>query len=155
MSSALTKEEVMQWRRSTEKITLEEFAQRLGKSVQAKKETRDLHDIFLQKKDIKEEIEQIEEVKKETKPNTAREAEKQEEPDIEIKVSFKKKLNKREEIVFNYFCRNKNQKVSVNDLAKKLELPNDYVYKYIKNLRSKIIGDVLENAEQGGYILNI
>ena len=37
MPSYLTKEEIRQWRSSLEKITLEEFAARLGKSVEEKK----------------------------------------------------------------------------------------------------------------------
>lgn len=167
MHSALTKEEIMQWRRSTEKITLEEFAQKLGKSMDSKKETNDLHDIFLKKKDINEEIEKIEEIKKSAKTKSNQEqaeineeiqqetSEIQEDNDAEVKINFKKKLNKREETVFNYFYQNKNKIVSVKNLADLLELRNDYVYKYIKNLRSKLEDDVLQNAEQGGYILNI
>lgn len=161
MSSALTKEEIMQWRRSTEKITLEEYAQRLGKSLENRKETNDLHDLFLKKKDIEEEIEQIKEIKKSDEPEKEQTQEKAQDeetrqvPDFEIKINFKKKLNKREELVFNYFCKKRKQKVSVKDLASMLELPNDYVYKYIKNLRNKLCGDVLVNAEQGGYILNV
>ena len=76
-------------------------------------------------------------------------------PDIEIKISFKEKLNKREEVVFNYFFKNKKRKVFANEIAKILNLPNDYVYKYIRNLRKKIAGNILVNAENGGYILNI
>lgn len=186
MYSALTKEEVMQWRRTTEKITLEEFAQRLGKAVQTKKETNDLHDLLKRKKDepevveVKKEaqvIKKVETVKKiekvEKVAKIANEAniaainkvekadkvdkkpEKQQKPSFEIKISFKKKLNKREEVVFNYFCENRKRKVSVADLANLLQLPNDYVYKYIKNLRNKLETDVLVNADKGGYILNI
>lgn len=107
MHSALTKEEIMQWRRSTEKITLEEFAQKLGKSMDSKKETNDLHDIFLKKKDINEEIEKIEEIKKSAKTKSNQEqaeineeiqqetSEIQEDNDAEVKINFKKKLNKR------------------------------------------------------------
>lgn len=142
-SSALTKDEMMEWRRSTEKITLEEFASRLGKSAIGRKETNDLHDLLLKKED---EPEVVEEVKPKTEPK----------PDIEVKITFAKKLNKREEVVFNYFCKNRKQKVMVKDIAKVLGLPNDYVYKYIKNLRSKLENtDLLENADQGGYILNV
>ncbi len=173
MHSALTPEEIMEWRRTTEKITLEEFAQRLGKSLESKKETKDLHDIFLKKKDSVEEVEEKAEkqeinktsktvsdnvVKKEEKTQAEKPAvtpEKQSNSGFEIKITFNKKLNKREEVVFNYFCKNRKQKVSVNDLASLLGLPNDYVYKYIKNLRSKIANDVLVNADKGGYILNI
>jgi hypothetical protein len=169
MHSALTKEEIMQWRRSTEKITLEEFAQRLGKLVQEKKETNDLHDILLKKQEnpqveeehitIKKEIREearaaINEIAKKAVEQGEKLAEKSPRPDFEFKVSFKKKLNKREEAVFNYFCNNRKQKVSVNDLANLLELPNDYVYKYIKNLRSKLGGNVLVNTDSGGYMLN-
>ena len=37
MSEYLSKEEIKQWRSSLEKITLEEFAARLGKKVEEKK----------------------------------------------------------------------------------------------------------------------
>ena len=47
MSEYLSKEEIKQWRSSLEKITLEEFAARLGKKVEEKKETNDLIDIVL------------------------------------------------------------------------------------------------------------
>jgi len=40
-------------------------------------------------------------------------------------------------------------------LAKILDLPTDYVYKYIKNLRTKIAEDVLQNAVKGGYRLSV
>ncbi len=180
MYSALTKEEEMQWRRSTEKITLEEFAQRLGKTLDVKKETNDLHDLFLRKQDSHEDLKEIKKVEKTEKTETIEkieessnaakyteakpelktetkieEVEKQSKPDFEIKFSFKKKLNKREEVVLNYFCKNRKTKVSVKDLADVLGLPNDYVYKYIKNLRSKLVNDVLVNADKGGYILNV
>ena len=47
MSEYLSKEEIKQWRSSLERITLEEFAARLGKKVEEKKETNDLIDIVL------------------------------------------------------------------------------------------------------------
>ena len=47
MSEYLSKEEVKQWRSSLEKITLEEFAARLGKKIEDKKPTNDLVDIVL------------------------------------------------------------------------------------------------------------
>ena len=56
-------------------------------------------------------------------------------------------------MVFNHFVANKNSIVYAKDLAQLLDLPRDYVYKYIKNLRNKIIGDTLENASNGGYVL--
>ena len=49
MSDYLTKEEIRQWRSSLEKITLEEFAARLGKSVEEKKSTNDVVDIVMSK----------------------------------------------------------------------------------------------------------
>jgi hypothetical protein len=143
MSTVLTKEDIVNWRRSTERITLDEYAKRLGKVVSAEKETNDLHDI-LNKKVVEVVVETvIEEVKVPQKP------------DIEIKISFKEKLNKREELVFNYFFKNKKRKVFANEIAKILNLPNDYVYKYIRNLRKKLAANVLVNAENGGYILDV
>ena len=142
MTAVLTKEDIVNWRRSTERITLEDYAKRLGKVVSAeKKETNDLHDILNKKV-----VEVAEVVETPQKP---------EKPDIEIKISFKEKLNKREEVVFNYFFKNKKRKVFANEIAKILNLPNDYVYKYIRNLRKKIAGNILVNAENGGYILNV
>jgi len=144
MTAVLTKEDIVNWRRSTERITLEDYAKRLGKVVSAEKETNDLHDIL--NKRVDEVIEVIEVVEAVEAPQK---------PDIEIKISFKEKLNKREEVVFNYFCKNKKRKVFANEIAKILNLPNDYVYKYIRNLRKKIAGNILVNAENGGYILNV
>ncbi|OGH97140.1 MAG: hypothetical protein A2104_07485 [Candidatus Melainabacteria bacterium GWF2_32_7] len=151
MTAVLTKEDIVNWRRSTERITLEDYAKRLGKVVSAeKKETNDLHDIVSKKvveETVKEVVKKVEEV--------VETPQKSEKPDIEIKISFKEKLNKREEVVFNYFFKNKKRKVFANEIAKILNLPNDYVYKYIRNLRKKIAGNILVNAENGGYILNI
>ena len=45
MSEYLSKEEIKQWRSSLEKITLEEFAARLGKKIEEAKPTNDLIDI--------------------------------------------------------------------------------------------------------------
>jgi hypothetical protein len=169
MSAVLTKEDIINWRRSTERITLEEYAKRLGKAVsEEKKETNDLHDILSKKVD--EPVETVEEIKpvqavkavetvqKEEFVEPVKAVEKEEvqqKPDIEIKISFKEKLNKREELVFNYFFKNKKRKVFANELAKILNLPNDYVYKYIRNLRKKLEENMLVNAENGGYILNV
>lgn len=147
MTAVLTKEDIVSWRRSTERITLEDYAKRLGKVVSAEKETNDLHDILNKK--VEEVVEIVEVVEK------VKETEIPQKPDIEIKISFKEKLNKREEVVFNYFFKNKKRKVFANEIAKILNLPNDYVYKYIRNLRKKLAGNILVNAENGGYILNV
>ena len=50
MAEYLTKEEIKQWRSSLEKITLEEFAARLGKQIEEAKKTNDLVDIVLKGK---------------------------------------------------------------------------------------------------------
>lgn len=73
----------------------------------------------------------------------------------EVKFVFNKALTDREQLVFDYFAKNKNTIVYAKDLAKLLDLPRDYVYKYIKNLRSKIDGDKLKNSDNGGYILTV
>ena len=68
---------------------------------------------------------------------------------------FKKALTDREQRVFNYFFENKNKIVYAKDLATLLDLPKDYVYKYIKNIRAKLENGELQNAEQGGFLLNL
>ena len=73
----------------------------------------------------------------------------------DVRVVFKKALTDREQKVFDHFAQNKGKIVYAKDLAGILDLPRDYVYKYIKNLRAKIEGDKLENADKGGFILNI
>lgn len=127
MDSVLSYEEIRLWRSSTEKITLEEFAKKLGKKLNDEKETQDLYDVV--KVQESSPVESI--------------------PD----VSFKKELTDREKVVFSYFSQNKGKVVFVKELAKVLSLPNDYVYKYIKNIREKMERDLLINAEKGGYTL--
>lgn len=217
MQQYLSKEEIRQWRSSLEKITLEEFAARLGKVINEEKETRDIVDIVLEKdpllvhesykvktekitsiaqkalireRDItivkpvvknsdsqvsvkRETIKEVLtgasekklEIKKERKATKSQQVVKEvKKAPVEIKVetsaeglnvSFKKPLTEREQLVFNHFVANKNSIVYAKDLAKLLDLPRDYVYKYIKNLRNKIIGDTLENASNGGYVLKV
>lgn len=232
MSEYLSKEEIKQWRSSLEKITLEEFAARLGKKIEPAKPTNDLVDIVLKgkpvvstepeykrghaerlssiaerayereqqiaptpfsihrivedkevkkeksikpkenktsakiksstvKKAVKTLINQknIEKpVKKAVSKTTKKSSVKSSKPvDLreEVRVVFKKALTDREQKVFDHFAQNKGKIVYAKDLAALLELPRDYVYKYIKNLRAKIEGDKLENADKGGFILHI
>lgn len=221
MSEYLSKEEIKQWRSSLEKITLEEFAARLGKKVEEKKETNDLIDIVLHGQpvisnenewsgkaerlttiadrayekerelyispfsaknlQIDEPVAQkseTENIKKETKKKVdskkATTKVKKEEKHLakakkeiisetktgdalrdDIRVVFKKSLTDREQKVFDYFAANRNKIVYAKDLANLLDLPRDYVYKYIKNLRAKIEGEALKNADKGGFILTI
>ena len=199
MSEYLSKEEIKQWRSSLEKITLEEFAARLGKKIEESKPSHDLADIVLKGqpvvsdsdshlqvraeklnaiaeramnrekeisttpfsiKNIEKTLEEtpVETVKK-TSAKKAKETKKQEveKTDIraEVNVVFKKALTDREQRVFNYFFENKNKIVYAKDLATLLDLPKDYVYKYIKNIRAKLEGGELQNAEQGGFLLNL
>ncbi len=203
MPEYLTKEEIKQWRSSLEKITLEEFAKRLGKQIEEEKHTNDLVDIVMKgqssssvttyRMDRSSSIERISAVSqkaerverelsksvyapkaepvKEVKAEKAIESLKKPEIKEEIKsikkekaiisekidssgFEFKKPLTEREQMVFNYFLANKDTVVFAKDLAKLLNLPRDYVYKYIKTLRAKIEGDNLKNAESGGFILS-
>ena len=199
MSEYLSKEEIKQWRSSLEKITLEEFAARLGKKIEESKPSHDLADIVLKGqpvvsdndsriqvraeklnsiaeramsrekeisttpfsiKNIEKTLEEtpVETVKK-TSAKKAKETKKQEveKADIraEVNVVFKKALTDREQRVFNYFFENKNKIVYAKDLATLLDLPKDYVYKYIKNIRAKLENGELQNAEQGGFLLNL
>ena len=222
MAEYLSKEEIKQWRSSLEKITLEEFAARLGKKIEEKKATNDLVDIVLHGKPViskeaewssgTERLSSIankayekekelyvspfsvknlqNEDKKPAKISSKKEAKKAEETKVdqitkksaaktvnkkaekakkeivnevktgdvvrdEVRVVFKKALTDREQRVFDYFSSHLNEVVYAKDLAQLLELPRDYVYKYIKNLRAKIEGEALQNADKGGFILTV
>ncbi len=204
MSEYLSKEEIKQWRSSLEKITLEEFAARLGKKIEEAKPTNDLIDIVLKGKPVvsaepewkqkhaerlsaiaerayereqqiaptpfsihRVQINETPVVEKEPEPVKVKNkpAAKKSTPSKktikaktlkeEVRIVFKKALTDREQKVFDHFAKNKGKIVYAKDLAGVLDLPRDYVYKYIKNLRAKIEGDRLENADKGGFILNI
>ncbi len=208
MPNYLTKEEIRQWRSSLEKITLEEFAARLGKSVEESKPTNDVVDIVMSKgtssttntnvndgfsaiaerafkrerqishtpfsinkKEMQNSVKPIqtpvstkkEDVLKEIVNKTFEKTKKEETvlekaeelsaQTAEINIVLKKSLTDREQLVFEYFLNNIGKTVFAKDLAELLELPRDYVYKYIKNLRAKIEGDKLRNVPSGGFVL--
>lgn len=240
MSEYLSKEEIKQWRSSLEKITLEEYAARLGKKIEEDKPTNDLIDIVLHGQPVvsnsdewvqpkterittiaqrafdreqeispspfsisklKLSLSEPDEIKKSAEPakkhSTTKETNKTEvkkaaKPKAkatktktttkskpvsrktakavkevlsnsstgdnlrdEVRVVFKKALTDREQRVFDHFAANRNKIVYAKDLAALLDLPRDYVYKYIKNLRAKIDGDKLQNADKGGFILHV
>lgn len=198
MPEYLSKEEVKHWRSSLEKITLEEYAARLGKVIEEEKHTNDLVDIVLKGQPVMSKIDNINltrgekissiaqrsfdrekeiaptpfsiPVEEKTVQNEAKKIEKTviksekiETPRVaertslreEVRLVFSKALTDREQLVFDYFLNNRNQIVYAKDLAKLLDLPRDYVYKYIKNLRAKIEGDKLQNADNGGYVLTV
>ncbi len=209
MPNYLTKEEIKQWRSSLEKITLEEFAARLGKSVEESKSTNDVIDIIktqgtssntgkdlndgfsriaerafererqishtpfsITKQDlitksnnIKEEkqaiinkridlkLHQCNRIAEAKKPVIEKIEEVASTKQKESQITLKKSLTDREQMVFEYLLNNIGKTVYAKDLAKLLDLPRDYVYKYIKNLRAKIDGDKLKNVPSGGFVL--
>lgn len=202
MSNYLTKEEIRQWRSSLEKITLEEFAARLGKEVEESKPTNDLVDIVMSKgttassinnvpsegfskiaerafkrerqishtpfsiskKDLANQKSNNELPKKKgnneslinnnvKKEDTLLNKVEEISSKKECQIVLKKSLTDREQLVFDYFINNIGKTVYAKDLASLLELPRDYVYKYIKNLRAKIEGDKLKNVASGGFVL--
>ena len=196
MSEYLTKEEIKQWRSSLEKITLEEFAARLGKQIEEAKHTNDLVDIVLKGKPYTSSSTEMSSSMRSEKNNTIAEKAVEKERQIvssstpkaqpkavevkaqkevkevkkqqpiiketapaslkeEVQIVFKKALTDREQLVFDYFLKNKNQIVYAKDLANLLSLPRDYVYQYNKNLRAKIDGENLKNAEAGGFLLSV
>lgn len=205
MSEYLSKEEIKQWRSSLEKITLEEYAARLGKKIEETKPTNDLIDIVLKGKPVVSNTEEYKQTRTERLSSIAERAyerereiapspftinkiltdetpvkiEKTEKKTVsskkatpksikketapvsaetlrdEVRIVFKKALTDREQKVFDHFVEHKNKIVYAKDLASLLDLPRDYVYKYIKNLRAKIEGEILKNADKGGFILNI
>lgn len=208
MAEYLSKEEIKQWRSSLEKITLEEFAQRLGKQVADSRPTNDMVDIIynggntstsnvkasdkiseiaqrafarerqlshtpfsfrapgedtVAKSDSKAsnaksmESKKIVEAIEKVIPADVTNAPKAQEKDLreEVNIVLKKNLTDREQTVFDYLLERRNTVVYAKDIATLLDLPRDYVYKYIKNLRAKIDGDKLVNAEKGGFILTV
>ena len=202
MPNYLTKEEIRQWRSSLEKITLEEFAARLGKEVEESKPTEDVVDIVMKKgtssntnvkmndgfsqiaerafererqishtpfsigrnellnknKPVETVLEKVEPQKvkpKEVKNVAPTILDKVEEitEKKELQITLKRSLTDREQMVFDYFLNNVGKTVYAKDLASLLDLPRDYIYKYIKNLRAKIDGDNLKNVPSGGFML--
>ena len=166
MSEYLSKEEIKQWRSSLEKITLEEYAKRLGKTLKEEKQTRDIVAIVLKNEKFaasvseiknekpKEQVLKIAKKSVQLQNETMKKEDKSKDLTQSLKITFKKPLTQREQAVLEHFIKNKNQIVFAKDLASVLELPTDYVYKYIKNLRTKINEDILQNATKGGYRLN-
>lgn len=233
MPDYLTKEEIRQWRSSLERITLEDYAKRLGKVIAEEKETNDMVDMVykhssevrfvsdeseiaakssfkaerisslaqqsfdrekemslekaerdlrktlnkprelakesakeIAKPEIKAPVKKqapkttaaknsiIKEVKAEVKPVAAKKPEAKAIRE-EVQITFKKNLTPREQAVFEHFINNKNQIVYAKELAQVLELPRDYVYKYIKNLRAKMNENAIQNADNGGFVLEM
>ncbi|MBQ2984382.1 MAG: helix-turn-helix domain-containing protein [Candidatus Gastranaerophilales bacterium] len=160
MSQYLTKEEIKQWRSSLEKITLEEYAKKLGKTIEEDKKTSDIIDIVMKNETRlymsreKSSKQQILQVAKKSNDLQKKEnlADKTSFEYIKSKLTCKKPLTQREDAVLEHFVKNKGEIVYARDLAAILDLPTDYVYKYIKNLRTKITQDILENATKGGYV---
>lgn len=210
MANYLTKEDIKKWRSSLERITLEQYAQKLGKEIPEEKETFDIVDIVLEhnnnhlsddidmsytgekisvfanlpKSEKITKVVSLEEMKKTKVVEEKRKrgtkflanASQSHKPEAnnknveKIKSSSKerkpknvfddsillKPLTSREQVVFDIFRMNAGEIVWAKDLALKLELPRDYVYKYIKTLRSKLKdASMLENSEKGGYIFRV
>lgn len=159
MVQYLTKEEVRQWRSSLEKVTLEEFARRLGKEIEENKRTHDIVDMIVNNEAVSS-TDNVTKTKPEpeTKSEPKQKIEKSE-PEInskiELTINFSKELTDREQRVFEYLSEKKGQSVKAQDLASVLDIPRDYIYKYIRNLRKKMAEGLLINSEEGGFILNI
>jgi hypothetical protein len=164
MSQYLSKEEIKQWRSSLEKITLEEYAKKLGKVLEEDKQTSDIIDMVMKNEkrlyssrdnaDSKQQI--IKLAKKSQKiQDDIMQDDNQLLANIKSKLTCKKPLTEREDKVLIHFAKNQGEIVYAKDLAMILSLPSDYVYKYIKNLRTKITQDILQNADKGGYIFKI
>ena len=165
MSQYLSKEEIKQWRSSLEKITLEEYARRLGKVLEEEKQTSDIIDIVMQNEKRLYTSRETTTPQKQILKVASKALKAQDElinksqesalGAVKSKITCKKPLTAREDAVLAHFVENKGEIVYAKDLATILELPTDYVYKYIKNLRTKISEDVLQNATKGGYIFNL
>ncbi len=166
MSQYLSKEEIKQWRSSLEKITLEEYAKKLGKTLEENKHTSDIIDIVMQQNEKRLYTSSVKEQPKQKIAITAKNAldlgesilslqKKDLLSEVKSKITCKKPLTQREDLVLEHFAKHQGQIVYARDLASILNLPCDYVYKYIKNLRTKINQDILENAAKGGYVFKL
>lgn len=164
MSQYLSKEEIKQWRSSLEKITLEEYAKKLGKILEEDKQTSDIIDIVMKnekrlyttrEKNTKQQILKVAKKSNDIQNEIYTSAQDNILNQVKSKITCKKALTQREDMVLAHFAQNKGQIVYAKDLAVILNLPTDYVYKYIKNLRTKISEDILENATKGGYIFKL
>ena len=103
MAEYLSKEEIKQWRSSLEKITLEEFAQRLGKTIKEEKETRDIVDMVMHNQSV---VSRVSATSAKKKIEVIHEAAKKVENKIDdfgLNLTFKKPLTDREKIVLNVF----------------------------------------------------
>ena len=162
MSQYLTKEEIKQWRSSLEKITLEEYAKKLGKILEEDKQTSDIIDIVMRNEKrlyssrevtpAKQKILQLAKKSQTIQNKILSDVEQSTVSLLKAKLKYKKPLTEREDAVLTHFIQNKGNIVYAKDLATILNLPTDYVYKYIKNLRTKIDKNILQNATKGGYI---
>ncbi len=164
MSQYLSKEEIKQWRSSLEKITLEEYAHRLGKVLEEDKKTSDIIDIVMQNekrlyssREANNPQRQIIKIAKKSQDiqNDIMKNDADYLKEVKSKLTCKKPLTEREDMVLAHFAKNQGKIVYAKELAAILELPSDYVYKYIKNLRTKIEQDILQNADKGGYIFKV
>ena len=179
MAEYLTKEEIKQWRSSLEKITLEEYAARLGKLIEEAKPTNDVVDMVLNEQNVTttdhrttdkqdkfaaiaqrafERERQISHTPFSISRTKKKKNNSTEKVDVydqvpPVNIELKKSLTDREQAVLDYLIINANKTVYAKDLASLLGLPRDYVYKYIKNLRAKIDGNKLQNCPGGGFIL--
>ena len=162
MSEYLTKEEIKQWRSSLEKITLEEYAKKLGKVLEEDTKTSDIIDIVMQndkksymtREITSKPIIKLAQKSQETQDKILKSSKDSVLKNIKSKLNFKKPLTAREDAVLEHFATNQGKIVYAKDLATILNLPTDYVYTYIKNLRTKINEDILQNAAKGGYMFN-
>ena len=184
MAEYLTKEEIKQWRSSLEKITLEEYAARLGKLIEEAKPTNDVVDMVMGEEPKMTSVENKQDkfsaiaqrafererqlshtpfsvsrpkqqAVSEKKPKVDISALKPAPTSVSVDIVLKKSLTDREQAVLDYLLQNVGKTVYAKDLATLLSLPRDYVYKYIKNLRAKIEGDKLQNCPGGGFILTV
>ncbi len=163
MSQYLSKEEIKRWRSSLEKITLEEYARRLGKVLEEDKQTSDIIDIVMQnekriftsKENNQDKILKVAKKSQDIQKEIIENGEKDILRQVKLKITCKKPLTEREETVLAHFAKNEGKIVYAKDLAALLNLPTDYVYKYIKNLRTKISQDILQNAVKGGYLFKL
>lgn len=122
MSDFLTKEEIKQWRSSLEKLTLEEYAAKLGKTINTEKETNDIVDKVMTPGSISNMSLNEYRPKAET-----------------IKSIAQRALNKEKELAEKYNIRIKSEPAVKKEISSKKEIKKIDNEKFIKPVKDKSI----------------
>ena len=152
----LSKEEIKQWRSSLERITLEEYARRLGKTIKGEKQTNDIVDMVLSNSNSKYISDIKTEAPKETVIEIAKKTFEIEENKLYIDIT---KEGRTRRLNFNKPLTEREQKVL--DYAKALGIDDEQLKKdaYSDEIKKQLEKEINDSIEKGinstpTYIIN-